>query len=66
MIDLLKMKHARLMATAAMLTAQANRETAMDGWCCDWATEVWKVLAEAQDIEAQLAASINVPEASDG
>ena len=53
-IDLLKMKHARLLAEVAAMTATANMETARGGWTCAWDTEIGWRLDEPEQIEKEI------------
>ena len=53
-IDLLKMKHARLLVEVAAMTATANMETARGGWTCGWDTEIGRCLHEAEQIEKEI------------
>ena len=52
--ELLKMKHARLVAEMAMYTAIANRETSIGGWLCAWNVKMGEAAEEAAAIELEL------------
>jgi hypothetical protein len=53
-IDLLKMQHARYVAEMSHYIAQANRETALGEWRCNWSVAIDQSAAAAMSIESKL------------
>lgn len=63
------MRHARLVAEITMYAARANRETALDGWLCDWGYEMSRTAREAESIEQEIKTALdsaNYFESEDG
>lgn len=58
--DLLKMRHARLVAEIAMYAAQANRESALGGWQCNWFEAMSTCLIAAEAIEKEIDAAFRI------